>query len=149
RAPRYATFELFEEHKLACLALREFNNLGLEVFGRNRTEVVERFLRTVDVVENEMRAPASLPAGDFCDAYARFLEMLERYHVLTFNQCVARAVCELGNRPEVAVCLTARPPWQTRPRRSPCHAHFQLPSTAHFVDPAGRPTTRLVLNALA
>ncbi|MFO0649337.1 MAG: ATP-dependent DNA helicase [Polyangiales bacterium] len=95
RAPRYATFELFEEHKLAGLALREFNDLGLEVFGRNRTEVVERFLRTVDVVENEMRAPSSLPAGDFRDVYARFLDTLERYHVLTFNQCVARAVLEL------------------------------------------------------
>ncbi len=95
RAPRYATFELFEERKLAGLALREFTDLGLEVFGTRRTEVVERFLRTVDVVENEMRAPASLPAGDFRDVYARFVETLERYHVLTFNQCVSRAVREL------------------------------------------------------
>jgi DNA helicase-2/ATP-dependent DNA helicase PcrA len=101
RVPRLATFDLFSEHRLVGLVVREYDTLGLGALGiADRTEAVRRFLKTADAVENEMLDLAALPAGPFREAFGQYRATLDRYHVLTFNQAIARTVEEL-ERPEV------------------------------------------------
>lgn len=101
RAPRYAAFDLFEDHRLVGLLSREYFNLGLNDLGYPRgTEAISTFLDTAAVVDNERIDPDRLPRGRFREVYAKYLDLLVRYHVLTHDQCIARAVSEL-ERPEV------------------------------------------------
>lgn len=93
RVPQYATYELFDEHRVVGLLVREAKALGLDEFeGDTVVDRVRLFRDTADVVENEMLPVGSLPQGAFRKAYERYLELLDRYHVHTHNLCVARAV---------------------------------------------------------
>lgn len=106
--PRYATYELFHDHRLVGLLTREFEAIGLGDLGvEARSEAVRAFLSTASVVENEMIPAVDLPAGAFRAAYVRYREMLDRYRVLTFNQSIARAV-EALSRPEVFAAFHPR-----------------------------------------
>ena len=101
-APRYATFDLFETHQVVALLLREYNRIGLDRLGaelgeRNLTKVVSAFLETAEVVDNELLDPAVLPRTAFAEVYVAWRQMLEGYHVLTHNQCIARAVASLDD----------------------------------------------------
>ncbi len=109
RVPRYATFDLFEDHRVVGLLSREYFNLGLDEFKiQNRTDAIRRFLESAAVVENEMLDPKKdLPRGTFRDVYLAYLDLLDRYHVLTHNQCIARAVMEM-EKPEVFRTYHAR-----------------------------------------
>ena len=101
--PRYATFDLYDEHRLIGLVLREYFSLGLEHLGiKNLTDCARDFVRNVAVVENEMIPVDQLPDGAFKSAYAKLLDTLDRYHVLTHNQCIARAVDALDDAPTFA-----------------------------------------------
>lgn len=96
--PRYATFDLYDEHRLIGLILREYFSLGLEHLGiKNLTDCAREFVRNVGVVENEMIPLDKLPDGAFKNAYAKLVSTLDRYHVLTHNQCIARAVEALAD----------------------------------------------------
>jgi DNA helicase-2/ATP-dependent DNA helicase PcrA len=93
RVPRYATFDLFDDHRVVGLLVREAKALGLdELDGATVVDKVRLFRDTADVVENEMLPATSLPPGPFRKSYERYLELLDRYHVHTHNLCVARAV---------------------------------------------------------
>lgn len=101
RVPRYATFDLYTDHRLVGLLTREYHSIGLEALGiHNRTEAIGAFVRTADVIENELIKPSALPEGPFRTAYENYLATLDRFHVLTFNQAIARAIDELS-KPEV------------------------------------------------
>lgn len=96
RVPRYAAFDLFEEHRLVGLLSREYFSLGLDCLGvKNRIEAIGRFIDTASVIENEMFDTEALPEGDFRNIYVKYLDLLHRYHVLTHNQCIYRAVKEV------------------------------------------------------
>jgi DNA helicase-2/ATP-dependent DNA helicase PcrA len=101
RVPRYATFDLYTDHRLVGLLTREYKSIGLDALGiHNMTEAIKAFLKTADAIENEMIAPSALPEGPFRTAYENYLATLDRYHVLTHNGCIGRAIDELG-KPEV------------------------------------------------
>lgn len=101
RVPRYATFDLYTDHRLVGLLTREYESIGLDALGiHNRTEAIQTFLQTASAIENEMIDVSSLAAGPFRTAYENYLATLDRYHVLTHNQCIAKAIEEL-HRPEV------------------------------------------------
>jgi DNA helicase-2/ATP-dependent DNA helicase PcrA len=108
QVPRYATYDLFTDHRLVGLLTREFEGVGLQHLGIDaRTDAVRRFLDTASVVENEMLGADDLPAGPFRNAYVRYRQMLDRYRVLTFNQSIARTVEEL-RKPEVFAAFHPR-----------------------------------------
>jgi DNA helicase-2/ATP-dependent DNA helicase PcrA len=94
RVPRYATYDLFEEHRLVGLVTREYWDIGIQDLSAdtNMTRNAQRFLATVSVVQNELLAADELPAGPFRRCYERFLDLLERYRVLTHDRCIAAAV---------------------------------------------------------
>lgn len=93
QCPRYATYELFDEHRVVGLLVRESRALGIDALpGSTTAAKVQAFLRSADVVENERIDLERLPPSDFKRVYTRYLEVLDRYHVHTHNLCVARAV---------------------------------------------------------
>ncbi|MBK6534325.1 MAG: ATP-dependent helicase [Deltaproteobacteria bacterium] len=97
--PRYATFSLFDDHRLIGLVLREYFDLGLQHLGiKNITECAREFVRNAAVIENEMIPVEKIDDGTFKNAYVKLLDMLDRYHVLTHNQCITRAVEALSDK---------------------------------------------------
>ena len=94
--PRYETFDVLDDHQLTAFLAREATRLGLKqldpkgrLFGS-----ISRFLQGVDVIENELLDPATMPEP-FGSVLLDYLAALERYRLLTFGQQVVRAVREL------------------------------------------------------
>jgi len=105
--PRYETYDVLDDHQLTAFLAREATRLGMKrldhrgrLFGS-----IDRFLQGVDVVENELLDPASMPEP-FREVLLDYLDTLERYRLLTYGQQIVRAVNEL-DRPPVAAAVQA------------------------------------------
>ena len=102
--PRYETYDVLDENQLTAFISREATRLEikqLDPAGRNRLFAsIQAFLQSVDVVENELLDPATMPKP-FRDVLLPFFETLKRYRLLTFGQQIAAAVDALGD-PSVA-----------------------------------------------
>lgn len=96
RVPRYETYDVLDDHQLTAFLAREATRLDLKrLDARGRLfGSIERFLRGVDVVENELLDPAAMPEP-FGSVLLDYLDTLERYRLLTYGQQVVRAVAEL------------------------------------------------------
>jgi DNA helicase-2/ATP-dependent DNA helicase PcrA len=101
--PRYDAYDVLDDNQLTAFLSREANRLSvrqLDPAGRDRLFAsIEHFLKSVDVVENELLDPATTP-DPFGPVLRDYLTTLERYRLLTFGQQVVSAVEEL-QRPEV------------------------------------------------
>jgi DNA helicase-2/ATP-dependent DNA helicase PcrA len=87
--PRYAGYELIQEEALrAWLARHGKAILGIEEWA-GQWDVMDAFLRDVDMVENEGVLPSSSDA--FSSAYRAFVEMLESHRLLTVGRSIAAA----------------------------------------------------------
>ena len=100
--PRYETFDVLDDNQLTAFLAREGKRLEVrELDAGNRLFAsIATFLKGVDVVENELLDPATMP-DPFCSVLSRYYDALERYRLLTYGQQVARAVAEL-ERPALA-----------------------------------------------
>src|SRR6266542_479430 len=101
--PRYETYDVLDDHQLTAFLAREATRLDLKrldprgrLFGS-----IDRFLRGVDVVENELLNPDAMPEP-FRGVLLDYLDTLERYRLLTYGQQVVRAVRELEREPILA-----------------------------------------------
>lgn len=96
RVPRYETFDVLDDNQLTAFLTREAAHLGLkELHPSGRLYAsIEAFGKGVDVVENELLDPATMPEP-FAGVLAAYYETLERYRLLTYGQQVARTVHEL------------------------------------------------------
>src|SRR6266536_2650492 len=101
--PRYETYDVLDDHQLTAFLAREATRLDLKrldpqgrLFGS-----IDRFLRGVDVVENELLDPDAMPEP-FRAVLLDYLDTLERYRLLTYGQQVVRAVRELEREPVLA-----------------------------------------------
>lgn len=105
--PRYETYDVLDENQLTAFLAREANRLEvrqLDPAGRNRLFAsIAAFLQGVDVVENELLDPTTMP-DPFRQVLVDYVAALERYRLLTFGQQVVRAVNEVS-RPEVAASV--------------------------------------------
>jgi DNA helicase II / ATP-dependent DNA helicase PcrA len=91
--PQYANYDVLDDHRHAGLLSRERRRLQLERLGDSRHWApIHGFLRSVDVVENELIKPAKLKDTAFGDCYEDYCEVLQRYHFLTFGQLIKAAV---------------------------------------------------------
>jgi DNA helicase-2/ATP-dependent DNA helicase PcrA len=102
RVPRYETYDVLDDNRLTAFLSREATRLELrQLDSSNRLFAsIEAFLKGVDVVENELLEPASMPEP-FGSVLTAYYETLDRYRLLTYGQQVGRAVAELA-RPELA-----------------------------------------------
>jgi len=108
RVPRYETYDVLDDNQLTAFLSREATRLELrQLDSANRLFAsIEAFLKAVDVVENELIDPSSLP--DPLGLVLRgYYETLDRYRLLTYGQQVVRAVREL-ERPELATEVHSR-----------------------------------------
>ncbi len=107
--PRYETYDVLDDNQLTAFLSREANRLAirqLDPGGRDRLFAsIECFLKSIDVVENELLDPTTMPEP-FQTVLLNYLEALRRYRLLTFGQQVVRAVWEL-ERPDVAASVHA------------------------------------------
>lgn len=105
--PRYETFDVLDDNQLTAFLSREGKRLGIRAFDPNNRlfASIASFLASVDVVENELLDPGTLP-DPFREVVGNYLDTLERYRLLTYGQQIARAVHEL-ERSEVAAAVHA------------------------------------------
>lgn len=108
RVPRYETYDVLDDNRLTAFLAREGRRLGLRQFdSRERLFAsIESFVKGVDVIENELLDPATMPEP-FRSVLSAYYETLERYRLLTYGQQVVRAVQEL-ERPELAAQVHAQ-----------------------------------------
>jgi ATP-dependent DNA helicase UvrD/PcrA len=107
RVPRYETHDVLDDNQLTAFLSREASRLQLRQLdpGNRLFASIEAFLKGVDVVENELLDPGSLP-DPFGAVLRDYYATLDRYRLLTYGQH-ARAACP-----------PRWPLWTTR-RRSP------------------------------
>jgi DNA helicase-2/ATP-dependent DNA helicase PcrA len=100
--PRYETYDVLDDNRLTAFLSREANRLELrQLDDRNRLFAsIASFLQSVDVIENELLDPASMP-DPLRQILLAYYDTLDRYRLLTYGQQVVRAVREL-ERPELA-----------------------------------------------
>jgi DNA helicase II / ATP-dependent DNA helicase PcrA len=98
KVPRYETYDVLDDNQLTAFLSREANRLGLRQLdpsGKDRLFAsIQAFLSAVDVIENELLDPASMPEP-LAGILAGYYETLDRYRLLTYGQQVVRAVTEL------------------------------------------------------
>ena len=88
--PKYATFDVADEHKIAGLLSKEYENLGLDKLGiEKHWETISVFLENVNVVENELIPIKKLTNKSFKESFQKFQEILSDYRLLTFGQLIS------------------------------------------------------------
>ncbi|MCU1484395.1 MAG: ATP-dependent helicase [Actinomycetia bacterium] len=90
---RYETYDVLDDKQLTALLTREGHRLDIRQFDGNKRLFgsIARFLQAVDVVENELLDPESMP-DPFRQVLLGYLATLDRYRLLTFGQQTVRAV---------------------------------------------------------
>ncbi len=108
RVPRYETYDVLDDNQLTAFLSREANRLSVRQFdASNRLFAsIATFLKSVDVVENELLDPAAMPEP-FRSVLLAYYQALDHYRLLTYGQQVVRAVREL-ERPELAAEVHSR-----------------------------------------
>ena len=101
QVPIYETYDVIDENQLTALLARESNRLGLKDLSDKSQmfDGIELFRRNADVVENELINPKKL-TEPFRATYLSYLEMLQKYRLMSYGQQIAGAVREL-EKPEV------------------------------------------------
>lgn len=106
--PSYESFTPLDTNQLVNFLYREGTQLKLKQrFGNGKLfQGIEAFLRSVDVVENEVIDPADLHDGDFKSTLVDYYDRLDAYRFMSFGTQIVRAVEALGD-PTVHQQVTA------------------------------------------
>lgn len=99
QVPAFGNYDVIDPHRHAALLQREAKRLDLKRLGKGLYDSIQVFSRTVDIIGNEMIRVDQLPDG-LREVYQDYLDMLDRFHLLTFSLIIQRAVAEL-ERPEI------------------------------------------------
>jgi DNA helicase II / ATP-dependent DNA helicase PcrA len=107
--PRYETYTPLDQNQLVNLLYREggFKRLHLKRFDdKSRLFAgVHAFLKSVDVVENELLDSDDLPMDDFRVTLEKYYAMLDNYRFMSFGTQIVRAVEALAD-PTVHAAVT-------------------------------------------
>jgi DNA helicase-2/ATP-dependent DNA helicase PcrA len=95
--PKYGNYEVLDENRHIGLLSREFQHLGLKNLGAKHWEPIRDFTKTVDVISNELIDPTALAGTPLGDCYNAYLEMLDRYHFLSFGLIIVKVIESLQN----------------------------------------------------
>lgn len=88
--PGYATFDVVDEHKVAGLLSKEFENIGLDKLGiKKHWETISIFLENANAVENELIPVEKISNQPFKESFQKFQKILFDYHLLTFGQLIS------------------------------------------------------------
>ena len=94
----YGNYEALDENQETAFLMRHGWGLGLHTLGGSYSESCATFLRTTNLVYDELIPMDTLSkmATDFHDRFARYEDLLEQHRLLTFAQMIARAVQNLS-----------------------------------------------------
>lgn len=97
--PEFESYTPLDENQIVNLLYREASQLNLRQFdaGGGLFRGIAAFRRSVDVIENELIDPASLPFDAFSVALQDYYAMLDRYRVMSFGTQIVRAVQALAD----------------------------------------------------
>lgn len=100
--PRYETFDVLDESQHVAFLCREASHLNIKslVPGNKLFNAIDLFNKSVQVLENELLDPASMPEP-FKSVLETYLVSLDKYRLLTFGQQIVRSVAALED-PAVA-----------------------------------------------
>lgn len=94
---KYGNFDVLDEHRHAGLLSREFDELGLDELGHRHWPTIGEFIRTMDVIGNELISVADLNDTPLAKPYAAYLDMLDRHRLLTYSLIISKAVEALAD----------------------------------------------------
>ena len=90
--PKYGNYDVLDEHQHSALVSRRRHELKLDKLHRQHWKSIELFLRSVDVIGNELFSEEDIEDSDIGECYAAYRDMLDRYRLLTFGMIIAKAV---------------------------------------------------------
>lgn len=87
--PIYATFDVADEHRIASLLSKEYENIGLDKLDvEKHWESISTFLENMAGVENELIPIEKITNQRFKECILKFQEILFDYRLLTFGQLI-------------------------------------------------------------
>jgi DNA helicase-2/ATP-dependent DNA helicase PcrA len=98
--PAYGNYDVLDEHRHAAFLSQEYHHLGLGKLKAKHWEPIRDFIRTVDVIGNEVIPAAALAGTPLGECYAAYRQALDSHHFLTFSLLITCAL-EALERPEV------------------------------------------------
>jgi len=107
--PLYETYTPLDSNQLASFLYREASHLGLKEFDGNDRVFpgIATFLRSIDVVENELLNLDSLPEDSFNQTARAYYDALKQYRFLSFGTQIVETVNQL-RKPNVHERVTSQ-----------------------------------------
>jgi DNA helicase-2/ATP-dependent DNA helicase PcrA len=91
--PKYATFDIADEHKVAAVLSKEYENVGLGKLDiKKHWDTISTFLDNLNVVENELIPIEKITNRRFVECIKNFQEILFDYRLLTFGQLISQTL---------------------------------------------------------
>lgn len=92
--PTYESYTPLDDNQLTNLLYREANRLELRKLDKDGKlfRAVAAFQKSLDVVENELIDPDTLPLDDFAVVVKHYYAMLDNYRFMSFGTQIVRAV---------------------------------------------------------
>ncbi len=99
----YGIHDVLDENQETAFMMRHGWSLGLQKFGDNYAEGCLNFLKTANLVWDEMLSPETLGEGakEFTDALQKYCDLLDKVKRLTFGRLIHLAVTNLSLDPSV------------------------------------------------
>ncbi len=97
--PRYGNHDVLDENRHVGFLSRHYHELKLGELTEGRGKAIGLFLRSADVVANELIAVEDLAGTPFGESYRAYLDALDRFRFLTFGRLISEAVAVLETDP--------------------------------------------------
>ena len=98
----YGNYSVLDGNQEIAYLMRHGWGLSLDDFGRNYSDRIGNFLRTLGMVQSELldSAVLSKEAPAFYHSYSKYMNLLEENKLLTFATMISKAVEHLREKPE-------------------------------------------------
>jgi DNA helicase II / ATP-dependent DNA helicase PcrA len=99
--PHFGNHEVLDDHRHAAFLSREARALGLKDLGGGKHWAgIREWMRLADVIGNELITPEQLDEPSMRRLYEDYVDLMERFHFLTFSRVITQAVEEL-EKPDI------------------------------------------------
>lgn len=98
---RFGNYTVLDENQEIAFLMRHGWDIGINEYERNYSESCRVFLRTVNMVWDEMldRKKLESKVPDFCEKLAHYEYLLDKHKLLTFGRMILLAVQKLRENP--------------------------------------------------
>lgn len=89
--PRYGDYDVLDPNRHAAFLARHAKALDLKGLTGTQWNSIDKFSHSADVISNELIDAASIK-GPLGTVYTKYIDLLERFHCLTFGRIIQLAV---------------------------------------------------------